>query len=82
MALITRPATDAEAAATAIRGQAKAMIDGVKYHLDAIRQEVARVGRAQVATALGAADAAELLAFYSKAKDLVTSAGDLMDDLP
>ena len=82
MALIVKPGTPAEAAAVVVRAQAVRLVLATRMHLNNIRTEVGKVGRANVAAALGAADAAELAAFYNKAKAMLAAVGETVEDLP
>jgi len=82
MALIVKPGTPAEAAAAAVRAQAVRLVAATRMHLANIRAEVGKVGRANVAAALGAVDATELAAFYSKAKAMLAAVGETVEDLP
>jgi biotin synthase-like enzyme len=83
MALIAKPGTPAEAAAAAVRTQVARLVAATRMHLANIRLAMGeKAGRPDVAAALEAADAAELAAFYSKAKALLAAVGETVEDLP
>jgi len=84
MALIEKPPTLTveQVASARIRAEAARLVVQTRRSLAVIRDEVARVGKAKVATALGAADAAELATLYAKAKAVVAAAGETVEDLP
>jgi hypothetical protein len=82
MALIAKPGTPAEAAAATVRTQVAHLVATTRMHLGNIRLEVQKAGKTPVAAVLGAADAAELAAFYSKAKAMLEAVGETVEDLP
>jgi len=82
MALIAKPGTPAETAAAAVRMQVARLVAATRMDLGNIRLEVKRAGKMPVAAALGAADAAELVAFYNKATAMLAAVGETVEDLP
>ena len=82
MSLLVKSGTSAELAAVVVRSQAMQLATVAKVYLTNIKAEVAKAGRANVAAALGAADAAELVAFYNKATAMLAAVGETVEDLP
>jgi hypothetical protein len=83
LAKLTDTRTDAEKLADGLRDEVGRMATQVHLSLAAIRDIVGREGKANIAGALGAGDAATLRAVYAKGQELLAAATDVTaEDLP